>query len=198
MSLLIETIKVSGKQFQNIAFHNNRFNKARKELFGCNEEIDISEVVRIPENIGDEIYKCTITYDSEIKGVTFQRYTIRRINSFKLVTDNQIEYSYKFADRESLNKLLERKEECDEIVIVKNDFITDTSFSNIVFFDGKKWYTPSSPLLKGTKREKLLSEGVIAESEIRMNDLTKFEKVGLINAMLEMGDIVADTSFIKQ
>jgi 4-amino-4-deoxychorismate lyase len=198
MSQLIETIKISGRQFQNIAFHNNRFNKARKELLSCDNLIDISETVIIPATIGNEIYKCTVTYDSEIKDATFQLYTIRRINCFKLVADNNIEYSYKFSDRSSLNKLLERKEECDEIIIVKNGFITDTSFSNLVFFDGKKWHTPSSPLLKGTKRGKLLSEGMIIESEISKGDLTKFEKVGLINAMLEIGDIVADVSSIKQ
>ena len=198
MSLLIETIKVNGKQFQNITFHNSRFNKARKELFGCDNLVDISEVVKMPANIDNETYKCTVTYGNEIKDATFQHYTIRRISSFKLVTDNTIDYSYKFLDRSSLSTLFNRKEECDEIIIVKNGFITDTSFSNLVFFDGKNWYTPSLPLLKGTKREKLLSERMIIESEIRTKDLIRFQKVGLINAMLELGDVVAESTSIKQ
>ncbi len=108
----------------------------------------------------------------------------------KVVGCDSIEYNYKYENRECLNELLELKQNCDDILIVKNKKITDTSFSNIVFFDGKKWITPSTPLLKGTKREKLLSDGKIVQNEIKLNDLKYFQKAALINSMLDLEDNV--------
>jgi branched-subunit amino acid aminotransferase/4-amino-4-deoxychorismate lyase len=36
--------------------------------------------------------------------------------------------------------------------------VTDSSFANIVFKRGKKWYTPWAPLLKGTMRSKAIGK----------------------------------------
>ena len=197
MFQLIETIKVSNGLFQNLPYHNSRLNKARRELFNVTDKLDIEKLVDIPVSINKGIYKCTVTYGKEISEINFQLYIIRRIRNLKIVTDNSIEYSYKYADRTSLNKLLELKGDCDEIVIVKNSYITDTSFTNLIFFDGVKWYTPDSPLLKGTKREKLLQQGMITETKIRLDDLTKYSRVGLINAMLEPEDIMVDIANLE-
>jgi len=190
MSQLIETIKVTERQFQNIAFHNKRLNRSRKELLGDNDSIEIEKEIVIPADIGNGVYKCTVKYKHEIIDVKFQPYTIKKIEKLKLVIDNSIDYGYKFADRSVLSKLLEKRDGCDEIIIVKNGLMTDTSYSNLVFFDGKKWYTPNSPLLKGTKREKLLSEGKIEEEEINLQNIKRFEKVSLINAMLDVENVV--------
>ncbi|HTA84157.1 MAG TPA: aminotransferase class IV [Bacteroidia bacterium] len=197
MYQLIETIKVVNRQFQNLGFHNNRLNRSRRELFGSKNEIDIKEIVSLTSLITEGVYKCTITYSAEIADVQFQPYIIRKIETLKIITDNKIKYSYKYADRTELNEILERKGGCDEIIIVKDNMITDTSFSNLIFFDGLTWHTPVSPLLKGTKREKLVSLGLIKEAKIGINDLVKYNKVGLINAMLEMGDIVIDVANVK-
>jgi 4-amino-4-deoxychorismate lyase len=58
--------------------------------------------------------------------------------------------------------------------------------TNIMFFNGLDWYTPSSPLLKGTKRAYYLQKQLIKESDIIVNDLNKFSKVRLINSMLDL------------
>jgi 4-amino-4-deoxychorismate lyase len=197
MCQLIETIKIVEGQFQNIACHNNRLNRSRKDFFKLNDEIDIAKSVDIPDSARQGIYKCTVTYNEKITEIKFQPYSIREIKSLKIVTDNTILYNYKYADRSALNNLLERKGRCDEIIIVKNDRITDTSFSNIILYDGKNWLTPDTPLLKGIQREKFLKDGLIQEAEIRTKDLTKFQSVGLINAMLEIGDITIDVSNIE-
>ena len=143
------------------------------------------------------MYKCTITYNEAIVDIKAQPYTIRKIENLKLIIDDTIDYSYKYAEREELNRLLAKREECDEILIVKNGLITDTSFSNIVFFDGVKWLTPSKPLLKGTKRQKLLNDKIIEEADVEISDLKIFSKACLINAMLEMGDSVIDCKNIN-
>jgi 4-amino-4-deoxychorismate lyase len=71
------------------------------------------------------------------------------------------------------------------VLIIKNDFITDTSYSNIVFWNGAQWITPDTFLLAGTQRTRLLEEGIILEKKIRAQDLPKYSHARLINSMLD-------------
>jgi len=107
--------------------------------------------------------------------------------SLTIVESNTITYDHKFTDRSEI-EALRRGITTDDIVIVKNGHITDTSFSNIVFHDGIRWLTPSTPLLYGTARERLLSDHSIIEEEIRFTDLRHFKKAALINAMIDLDE----------
>jgi len=78
---------------------------------------------------------------------------------------------------------------CDDIIIVKNGFVTDSFAANILFLDGVQWITPTTPLLNGTKRQFLLDQGIIAEKEIREEDIRTYQKVGLINAMIDFDEM---------
>jgi 4-amino-4-deoxychorismate lyase len=62
--------------------------------------------------------------------------------------------------------------------------IKDCSYTNIVFYDGAKWYTPVSPLLEGTQRAKLIQEGIITPKALYLSDLPNFQKFKCINAMI--------------
>lgn len=57
-------------------------------------------------------------------------------------------------------------------------------YNNIALYDGSSWFTPRTPLLKGTMRAYLLDKGLIEEADIRPSDLPSFRKVSLINAIL--------------
>ncbi|MBI5572924.1 MAG: aminotransferase class IV [Elusimicrobia bacterium] len=184
----METIKIEAGIPCNISFHNLRLNNSRKELFGCRDFIKLENIIKIPLDMKSGLYKCRLIYSDTIKKLEFLPYHKRKIKCLKVVVCNGIEYNYKYENRECLNELLELKQNCDDILLVKNKKITDTSFSNVVFFDGKKWITPSTPLLKGTKREKLLSEKKIVQDEIKTSDLKYFQKAALINSMLDLTD----------
>jgi 4-amino-4-deoxychorismate lyase len=67
--------------------------------------------------------------------------------------------------------------------MVQNGLITDTSISNLIFFDGKEWFTPANPILQGTCRDRLMAEGRLIAKEIRIDDLDLFIGCKLINAM---------------
>jgi len=188
MCLLLETIKVKDKKLYNIVFHNKRMNDSRKNLFNIDGFLDLNKIINIPGHITDDLYKCRVVYGSEIKKIEFLPYSVRKINSLKIVHADDIDYSYKYENREEINKLLKMKETCDDILIIKNDRITDTSISNIVFFNGNNWITPFCPLLKGTKREKLIEQKIISEEEIFLKDLRFFKKARLINSMTEFYD----------
>lgn len=185
MSLLFETIKVQNKTLHNLEYHNERLNKSRKDLLGCTDYIDLWEQISIPKHVNNDVFKCRVLYKRKIEQIQFIRYTQRQIKTLKVVECDTIEYYYKFVDRKIFSNLLESVE-ADDILIIKNGMVTDTSFSNIIFFDGTKWVTPNTPLLRGIKREKLLKDKIIVEETITKDDIKRFEKAALINAMLDI------------
>lgn len=135
-------------------------------------------------------YKARVVYGEQgIEKVEYAPYSMREINSLHVVEDDTIVYDYKSTDRSRLNDLVAQKGNCDEIIIIKHGLLTDTSFTNLVIFDGKHWITPKHPLLHGTKRAKLLDKGIIQETDITLEDLRNANKISLFNAMIEFGEM---------
>jgi 4-amino-4-deoxychorismate lyase len=95
-------------------------------------------------------------------------------------------YSFKYADRSFMNDLLTENKDFDEVIMTQHGFITDCTIANLAFWDGSNWFTPSTPLLKGTKRQQLLDRQEITEKEIKIEDLGKYEGVCLINAFRDL------------
>ncbi|HHU96088.1 MAG: aminotransferase class IV [Bacteroidota bacterium] len=133
--------------------------------------------------------KCSVVYHEQILSITFTAYRRKKIDSLKLM-EADVAYSFKYSDRSVLNTLLQEKGDCDEILIVKNSCITDTSFSNVVFSKDDLFFTPDTYLLNGTKRQQLLREKRIRETRVTVDNLHFFDKVYLINAMLDIEDSV--------
>ncbi|TNF39871.1 MAG: hypothetical protein EP310_09870 [Bacteroidetes bacterium] len=183
MSQLFETIKCSNGKLFNMEFHQSRYEKACREFFGFSTHINLIDSIDIPEFAKTGLYRCRVTYSKEIDKIEFIPHQYREIKSLKIIKDNEIEYHFKYNNRDGLNRLFEQRGICDDIIIVKNGMITDSSFANIVFFDGIKWRTPDSPLLHGTQRAKLLKENKISECRITYNNISKYTKAGLINAL---------------
>lgn len=134
--------------------------------------------------------KCRVVYRDTIQEITMERYHPKKVDSLRLINASP-EYSFKFADRSALNKLLEQKGSSDEILIVRDGLITDTSYSNVVFRKGNLFYTPDAPLLNGTKRQQLLQAGRVAEAKISPDRLLEYDRVYLVNALLNIEDNVS-------
>ncbi len=182
---LVETIRIVNGLPQNLRWHQERYQRSCRTLFEADPKFILEDVINAPAAFAQGIVKCRFLYNKDSVKTEFQYYIVPHIFSLKLIEDDKIQYSHKFTDRTTINNLLKMKQECEDILIVKNGFITDTSIANIVFFDGKDWITPAGPLLKGTARERLLDAGKIIDGKIRMEDLRKFSHFRLINAMLE-------------
>ena len=181
-----ETIKC--EDFE--AFHLNFHEKRMAKTIGLN--INLSEYIYAPT---DELLKCKVIYNSEgIMDIEYAPYTKRVIESFQLIFDDSIEYAQKRLDRAKLDTLFEQRQSCDEIIIVKNGLVTDTSIANIAIYDGNNWLTPKQPLLQGTTRARLLKEGTIFEKDISVEMLQNASKMALLNAMINM-DVLKDYSF---
>ena len=108
----------------------------------------------------------------------------------RLVTSDKIDYSYKRTNREGLNELFGRRGNADDILIVKDGYLTDTSIANIALYDGNSWYTPAHPLLRGTKRAELLDNQLIVEKDISWLQLDDYTHIMLFNAMIDWERII--------
>jgi len=185
MSRLIETIKLSGKKLFGIEYHQRRMQIARKELFGLDDEINLLHAIEILPGISDSLFKVRVLYSTIIHDVEIHPYTVRAIHTLQSVENDKIDYNYKYEDRSGFQKML-CKCKADDILIIKNGFVTDTSYSNVVLEKEGCFYTPSTYLLNGTKRQILLEDKFILEKDISYNDLWSYEKVYLINSMLDI------------
>ncbi len=195
-----EVIKVRDGVFYNLAGHEARAARTAMHHFGhnfgnvfCNDFCNGVAPGMVPETtlptLRAGLVKCRVVYGRRgVESVEFAPYEFRTIRNVAIVHDDTIEYSWKSTDRSRLNALLAASG-CDEIVIVKNGMVTDTSSANIVLEDTSgALYTPCTPLLPGTKRASLLERGIIAEREVRVQDLRNAAKIYLINAMIDLED----------
>ncbi len=190
MSLFFESIKIENRKPTNLSFHNERFNKTRRDVLKISNEINLKDVISVQDNLKNTIYKCRVFYDYEIHKVEFIEYVKKNISKLIIVHANLISYRYKYTDRSVIERLKRdnTKHKEEEILIVKNGLITDTSYSNVCFYDGIRWVTPIEPLLYGTQRSKLLKEKRIFEKEIWISDLPFYKQIKLINAMIDFDE----------
>ncbi len=189
--LFIEVIKVENGVFVNPQPHIERIFSTTQHFFSKPLSIALNNNI-IPDQLRTlDIVKCRIVYGSEIVSIDFEPYKMRTINSLSLAEHNTIDYTYKYHNRDAINNLRALHSEGDDILIIKNTLVTDTSFTNVVFKDhAGKLYTPKSTLLAGTKRRQLLNAGVIHEIEIKVSDIRLYVGVYLINAMIDIEDDV--------
>lgn len=197
MFRFVETIKLSKGIFYRLKYHQRRVNNAFKAFFPNEEPIDLIEILNqtlIPQK---GLFKCRIVYDIDAEQPEFIPYTQREINSLKIVEMNLESKPYKPEDRTAYNEAFAQRGDCDDVLISKNGLLTDTSYTNVAFFDGTNWYTPRIPLIYGVNRAELLETGKLIEKDIKAEDLKDFQQIALFNAMIEFGEIVLDINSIS-
>lgn len=160
-------------------------NRSREELIDNNIiPIRLRKILNIPSNLYTGLVKCRIVFDEEIQEIQFTPYQYKSVQSLKLIEDNTIEYHIKYLDRDHINELFNQRGSCDDIVIIKDGKLTDSSYSNIALLKDSKWYTPRSCLLSGMRRQQLIDQGRLLVADISVEDLYSYEKITLINAMM--------------
>jgi len=186
MCRLFETIRITDGKPVNLELHEKRLNRSRRKLYNLHDDLRLSDYIRVTEDCLSGVFRCRIIYGQEVLSTEFTPYVPAAVRTLRLVHADTLAYDHKYLDRSSLTGMINR-ELADDILIVKKGKITDTSYSNIVFSDGKQWFTPDTPLLCGTMREKLLADGIIKAKRITIDTLSQFTHFRLINAMLGFG-----------
>ena len=184
----IETIRIENGQIQNIGYHTERFNRTRAAFWNDVTPIDLLQVLNPPTIPGTQ--KCRILYRKDIEEITYASYQMRKVATLRLIHADNIDYTYKSADREELNTLFSKREEADDILIIRNGLLTDTSIANVALYDGSHWCTPAHPLLLGTKRAELLHKQFLIEKDIHIFQLGDYSQIMLFNAMIDWEGIL--------
>ncbi len=189
MCQLVESLKLKDGVIPHLEYHQERMNRSMAELYTEAQKTNLAEAIVIPENCRTGLFKVRVLYRDQIEKVEIEPYVFRKIQSLKVVHNESVDYHLKYTNRQILQELFSQRGDCDDIIVVKNGFVSDSFAANLLFFDGKNWFTPTTPLLKGTKREFLLDQGIISEKEIRKEDIPNFQKVGLVNALVDFEEM---------
>ncbi|WP_299801045.1 aminotransferase class IV [uncultured Maribacter sp.] len=180
---LFESVCIENSQIKNAAYHEARFNRSYMQQYKTHPTYTLFDGIHLTNLDNNLKYKLRIGYKQNGTCYSFSEYKSSIPKSLKLVNDDTISYALKKNNRKKLNVLFLQREEADDVLIIKNKQVTDASYSNILFFDGKQIVTPSTPLLEGTCRARLLAKNSIVEQLISVDDLQSFESFQLVNAL---------------
>lgn len=162
--------------------------RSRHHHYGKGPSLKLAPVLEEMDLPERGVYKLRILYGARVEQWEVVPYTIRPVKSLRIVAADELRYSRKYADRSGIESLYARREDCDDIIMVQQQYITDSSYANLAFHDGSRWYTPAWPLLRGTRRAELIANGTVEPALIRLRDLFHFEQVRLMNAMMEWSE----------
>ena len=189
--MLFETIRIEHGTAQHLDYHNKRLNHARKALFGRNDQIDLHD--HLHEMPTEGLYRAKVIYNEKIKSLSYNIYKAKSIQHIQIV-EAAIDYGYKYTDRSKLDALLHAHPDADEIILSRDGLLTDTTIANIALRQDGIWYTPASPLLPGTTRDRLLETGKLQPRDIHQDTLMHYDGFALMNAMIGFSVIKATLS----
>lgn len=185
MSPWVETIWIRNGRVQNLRYHQARFDNTRRDHYESAPPISLSTLINRHHPYTD--IKCRIIYTDTIQDIQYSPYEWRPIRTLAIVEHNTITYPHKSLHRPELDALFSNRGSADEILIVKNGLFTDAYYYNLVFQNDNGLFTPKTPLLPGTMRQKLIDKGIIQPMDISIDDLSKYHSIHLINAFNPLG-----------
>ena len=183
---LFESICIQDGKLINLHWHEVRFHNAYSYHYDQPPPFNLLEGLGIPPEFAQGKVKLRIRYNQQDRNFHFEHYQFQKIQSLQLVYTMELDYQYKYSQREKLETLFAKRGNCDDVLIVREGWITDSSYANVVFFDGKDWWTPKNPLLEGTCRARLLAQGIIKEAELGVEDIKNFKGLKLVNALRDL------------
>lgn len=194
MCQFIETIRAEAGRYERLGYHNARMNSTGRHFFVGWGDVDLHTELPVPPDEGMR-WKVRVVYGRNgIEDIGFAPYCLRPIRSLRLVYDNEIDYTYKSVCRSRFDDLTKGGGVDEDILIVRNGLLTDTSFTNVALWNGIEWHTPAHPLLRGTMREHLIGLGTIVPCDIHESCLSDYSRICLFNALIDFGQLVLDVS----
>ena len=134
----VETIKIANGKPSNLPYHQARMERTIRHFFpnlALRSMPCLEKLIVASDDMA--LVKARVVYGADgVELIEYAPYSMRTISSLQVVCDDTISYSYKSCDRSQLNALAAKKGDCDEIIIVKNNLVTDTSFTNLAISDG--------------------------------------------------------------
>lgn len=189
MCRFIETLRVEDGKIYNLRFHNERLRRTFTEMgVHPKKQIDLTDI-SFPNTHTRLKYHFEYSTKDEETSYNLTVYHPRPVHTLRLIEADNLDYHLKYADRRTLDDLFEKRAGADDILIVRNGCLTDTTIANVALFNGTQWVTPKHPLLRGTKRAQLLEEGLIKEKDIPADTIFSYKRICTLNAMLDFHEI---------
>ncbi|MCK9373042.1 MAG: aminotransferase class IV [Sulfuricurvum sp.] len=178
--MFLETILCREGKAHHLPYHQRRLD-ATLRILGFTRKYTLSRLITPPQS---GVYRCRFLYDGLDFTIEYHPYVPRTISSLRVLIDDTINYPLKTTEREALEALYRQRDGCDDVVIVRNGFLSDTTVANIAVFDGYRWLTPEKPLLEGTTRSRLIEEGTLFPAPLRLDDIAAARKIAVMNALM--------------
>lgn len=190
--MFFETIKIFNSQAYNLEYHE----RIMKRTIGAKLSFSLSEALMCDDDCKDGLFEAKIIYDlsGNFIGKEIKPFKIQDISKIKII-HSTIDYDKKYCDRSEIDNLLLQKEDADDIIIVKDGFVTDASNANVALMVANKWYTPKHPLINGSTRLRFLERGFLQERDFNEEDLKSASKIAFLSSMLDFY-IIKDPIFI--
>jgi len=183
---LLETFNIKNGQVLHLDFHQQRVDRSLFDLYQIDKGFSLINFFENQQLPSQGMFRGRLVYEEQIKSFEIIPYQEQFIKTFKLVDCGSYDYSYKWADRSFFADQKSKFPEVDEIIFYSNHTIQDCTIANLAFLKNGVWYTPKSPLLKGTTRERLLSTNQIQELDIFVHEIDQFDRICLINVFREL------------
>lgn len=181
MFSFLETICISNGKAQHLDFHQMRVNETFDAFFPEWEPFDVAEEVEKVDLPKEGIYRLRLTYTEDPQTVEVIPYEAKNVQKLKLVDSGEIDYGFKWADRDFFKTILEGHPDADEVIFHKDGIIQDCTIANLAFLKDGIWFTPEAPMHWGTTRARLLVEDEVEETDILVSELDQYERICLIN-----------------
>lgn len=194
---LIESIRLVDGVAQLLPYHRERIERSLHYLgaksFFCLEEY-IQQIITQSDCELAGVYKLRFEYDTtalyEPSCVLYSPRVVSKLIPYEIQTIDC--YTMKWADRQCLMPSVELSKHLllepeSEVIFTYKGLLTDTRYSNIALeLSEGQWFTPRTPLLKGTMRQYLLDSGKLQEADLGLEELANCRSFKLINAMLPL------------
>jgi 4-amino-4-deoxychorismate lyase len=184
----MESIRLENGALPLLALHQERVNRSRLGVLGINRPLSLKKLLEEHELPNQGLYKVRILYAEDLHSVECLPYERKTVAQLLALDAAHVRYPHKMADRRALELCYQQRANCDDVLLIHNGFITDTSYANVALFDGRCWWTPAHPMLRGVRRAQLLQSGRIRPAIIRLADLQHFRCLRLINAMIDLDE----------
>lgn len=170
---------------QHLEWHQQRVDATLKKFYPAHHHSwELFKCIQVPDAFLNGRVRCRVEYNAHHIDIHFFEYQPREIKSLACIeVPDAYQYNYKYVDRSVIEGLFEKRNEADDILMLRNGYIMDTSIANIAFEKNGSWYTPSLPLLAGTTWKRLVHEKQLTPRPIHKGDLKEFSRIWIFNAM---------------
>ena len=186
--MFLETIRVQDGHARHMADHIDRMRRTALHFGFTAPALPADLDALVPHTLRTGIVRCRIVYDHTLREITFTPYRRRCLERLIAVDAGAMDYAFKYADRSPLERPQIPLTEADELLFVRDGYVTDTSYTNLILRRGDELVTPDTFLLDGTCRRRLLRTAQIRTAQVRLSDLSAYDELLLVNAMMPLDE----------